>query len=179
MSIGLIFPPHITRSGKRENTAQPTLNSASQKRPKHSEQTAPCQRLIALKAQIFSLEHLPHPRGRQGSEARSNKLSRLTTQRPPALPVIDSFVFQRPPSPGTKRTRRLSLVCRKKPQALRTRTHTLQAKVRLPAKIRPRTNRTLEIGFGLGSLRSFVRNVSAIGGTIGISAKSRDDVDGC
>ena len=58
----------------------------------------------------------PHTRGRQGRRrsARFEPSSTLTTQRPPALPVIDSFVFQRSPS-GTKRTRRpsiLSSVCR-------------------------------------------------------------------
>ena len=56
-----------------------------------------------------------NPRQRSsGREAKRTRAPRqasstLTTQRPPALPVIDSFVFQRSPS-GTKRTRRPSIL---------------------------------------------------------------------
>ena len=84
-------------------------NTASKPRRVRDSQT----RTQSTQSLRSSLRVNPHQRssGREAKRTRAPRQasSTLTTQRPPALPVIDSFVFQRSPS-GTKRTRRPSIL---------------------------------------------------------------------
>jgi hypothetical protein len=103
-----VCPPHISRSGKRQKTALPHEQKKAE--------TQRANRAVSEPREDPLSRAYAHIRGRQGK--RGAALTSSHDSATTALPVIDSFVFQRPSS-GTKRTRRQSLVCRK-PKRLST-----------------------------------------------------------
>ena len=102
-------------------------NTASKPRRVRDSQT----RTQSTQSLRSSLRANPRQRssGREAKRTRAPRQasSTLTTQRPPALPVIDSFGFQRSPS-GTKRTRRPSILSSVRAESQRRGVYTYSAR---------------------------------------------------